>query len=203
MIIGYVRVSRGEQNYEMQMDSLEKAGVEQIFKEKVGSTAKVRPQFDDMLTRLRTGDIVVVWRIDRLGRSMLGLVKLMVEFRERGIEFRSITEGIDTFTQMGRLWFSLSAIFAENEHQIIKERTLAGLAAAKTRGRVGGRPTGMSAEAKTLARQAALLYHSGESITSIRRSLKIGSNTTIYRYLRHEGVMFSTDLEESSIKQVL
>lgn len=194
MIIGYVRVSRGEQNYDLQVDSLNRSGVEQIFKEKIGSTAKIRPQFDDMLTRLRTGDVVVVWRIDRLGRSMLELVKLMVEFRERGIEFRSITEGIDTSTQMGRLWFSLSAVFAENEHQIIKERTLAGLAAAKARGRVGGRPEGLSLEAKVTARQAATLYHNHNSISSIRKALNIGSNTTIYRYLRHEGIKFSTDL---------
>lgn len=194
MIIGYVRVSRGEQNYDLQVDSLNRSGVEQIFKEKIGSTAKIRPQFDDMLTRLRTGDVVVVWRIDRLGRSMLELVKLMVEFRERGIEFRSITEGIDTSTQMGRLWFSLSAVFAENEHQIIKERTLAGLAAAKARGRVGGRPEGLSPKAKVTARQAATLYHNHNSISSIRKALNIGSNTTIYRYLRHEGIKFSTDL---------
>jgi DNA invertase Pin-like site-specific DNA recombinase len=196
MIIGYIRVSRGEQNYELQEDSLNRSGVEQVFKEKVGSTAKIRPQFDDMLTRLRSGDVVVVWRIDRLGRSMLELVKLMVEFRERGIEFRSITEGIDTSTQMGRLWFSLSAIFAENEHQIIKERTLAGLAAAKLRGRVGGRPEGLTPEAKIVASHAATLYHSGKSIASIRKTLKIGSNTTIYRYLRHEGIKFSTDLAD-------
>lgn len=191
MVIGYVRVSRDEQNFDLQLDSLKKAGAEMIFKEKIGGTAKIRPEFDNMLSRLRPGDVVVVWRIDRLGRTMLDLVKLMVEFREIGVEFKSITEGIDTSTPMGRLWFSLSAVFAENEHQIIKERTKAGLDAARKRGRVGGRPEGLSAKAKNTATLAALLYKDSVSISAIRRALAIGSNTTVYKYLRYEGVVIN------------
>jgi len=188
MIIGYVRVSKDEQNMDLQTDALDRIGVELTFKEKVSGTAKHRPEFERMIAQLRSGDTVVVWRIDRLGRTMLSLVKLMVEFRDLGVEFISITEGINTSTQMGRLWFSLSAVFAENEHQIIKERTMAGLKAARARGRVGGRPAGLSDNAKSAAKLVAALYQNQETIANIRKTLKIKSNSTIYKYLRHEGV---------------
>lgn len=190
MLVGYVRVSKNEQNLDLQVDSLKKLGVEEIFKEKIGGTSKERPEFDRMLTLLRSGDIVVVWRIDRLGRSTLALVRLMAELRERGIEFRSITEGIDTTTPMGRLWYTLSAVFAENEREIIRERTLAGLASARARGRKGGRRIGLSDKAKQTAKTAKILYDSGQSIVAILKALNIGSSTTLYKYLRYEGVKF-------------
>lgn len=188
MIIGYVRVSRSEQNLDLQLDSLKKAGAEEIFKEKIGGASKERPEFDRMLNLLRSGDIIVVWRIDRLGRSTLSLMRLMEDLRARGIEFRSLTEGIDTTSQMGRLWYTLSAVFAENEREIIRERTRAGLASARARGRFGGRPVGLSEKAKQTAKTAAILYNSGQSGSAILKALHIGSSTTLYRYLRHEGV---------------
>ncbi len=187
MLIGYVRVSRNEQNLDLQLDSLKKAGVEEIFKEKVGGSSKDRSEFDRMLTLLRRGDTVVVWRIDRLGRSTLALVRLMADLREQGIEFRSLTEGIDTTTSMGRLWYTLSAVFAENEREIIRERTLAGLAAARARGRIGGRRFGLSDKAKQTAKTAKVLYDSGQSVRTILKALNIGSTTTLYKYLRLEG----------------
>ena len=130
----------------------------------------------------------MVWRIDRLGRTTLELIKLMVEFREKGGDFRSLTEGIDTTTPMGRIWFMLSPVFAENEREIIRERSKAGVEAARARGKVGGRPKGLSKAAKEKALTAVILYKEGRSISQIRESLKIGSNSTIYRYLRNEGI---------------
>ena len=188
MIFGYIRVSKDEQNYDLQTDALKKAGCEEIFKEKISGASKNRPEFEKLLSHLRKGDVVVVWRIDRLGRTTLELIKLMVEFREKGVEFRSLTEGIDTTTPMGRVWFMLSAVFAENEREIIRERSKAGIDAARARGKVGGRPKGLSKEAKAKASTAAILYKEGRSISQIRESLKIGSNSTVYSYLRFEGI---------------
>ena len=188
MIFGYIRVSKDEQNFDLQTDALKKAGCEEIFKEKISGASKNRPEFEKLLSYLRKDDVVVVWRIDRLGRTTLELIKLMVEFREIGVEFRSLTEGIDTTTPMGRVWFMLSAVFAENEREIIRERSKAGLDAARARGKVGGRPKGLSKEAKAKASTAAILYKEGRSISQIRESLKIGSNSTVYSYLRHEGI---------------
>ena len=125
MIFGYIRVSKDEQNYDLQTDALKKAGCEEIFKEKISGASKHRPQFEILISHLRKDDVVVVWRIVRLGRTILELIKLMVEFREKGVEFRSLTEGIDTTTPMGRVWFMRSAVFAENEREIIRERSKA------------------------------------------------------------------------------
>ncbi|WP_207424126.1 recombinase family protein [Desertivirga brevis] len=189
MQIGYVRVSKNEQNLDLQVEALKKAGCEQIFKEKISGAEKERPQYLKMIEGLRKGDTVTVWRIDRLGRTTLELIKLMVEFREKGIEFKSIVEGIDTSTSMGRIWYMLSSIFAENEREIIRERTKAGLASAKARGRVGGRPKGLTEDAKKLAGTAATLYNTTNlSTAEICKMLNIGSKTTLYRYLRYAGV---------------
>jgi DNA invertase Pin-like site-specific DNA recombinase len=114
----------------------------------------------------------------------------MAELRERGIEFRSIIEGVDTTTPMGRLWYTLSAVFAENEREIIRERTIAGLAAARLRGRKGGRRFGLSDKAKQTAKTAKILYDSGQSVSNILKAIGIRSSTTLYKYLRHEGVKF-------------
>ena len=188
MIFGYIRVSKDEQNYDLQTDAVKEAGCEEIFKEKISGASKHRPQFEKLISHLRKDDVVVVWRIDRLGRTTLELIKLMVEFREKGVEFRSLTEGIDTTTPMGRVWFMLSAIFAENEREIIRERSKAGVEAARARGKLGGRPKGLSKEAKGKAFTAAILYKEGRSISQIRGALKIGSNSTVYSYLRYEGI---------------
>ena len=202
MNIGYIRVSKNEQNQDLQKDAISKAGCELIFTEKISGASKVRPQFEAMLSQLRNGDTVVVWRIDRLGRTTLQLIKLMVEFREKGIEFISLTEGINTNTQMGRIWFMLSSIFAENEREILKERTNAGLASAKARGRTGGRPKGLTETAKQVARSAASLHIANQMSTDeICKVLGIGSKTTYYRYLRHEGVEVNGWTKTTKIKK--
>ncbi|WP_159478135.1 recombinase family protein [Dyadobacter sp. 3J3] len=189
MIIGYVRVSKNEQNQDLQFDALKKAGCEKVFHEKVSGASKQRPEYMKMVAELRKGDIIVVWRVDRLGRTTYELIKLMVEWKELGVEFRSISEGIDTSTKMGRLWYMLSSVFAENEREILMERTLAGMEAARARGRVGGRPKGLTKRSKELASLAATLYQSKKYTTNqICEQLKIGSKATLYNYLRHEGI---------------
>ncbi len=189
MIFGYVRVSKNEQNQDLQFDALRKAGCEKIFHEKVSGASKERPEYAKMVSELRKGDVIVVWRIDRLGRATYELIKLMVEWKEMGVDFRSISEGIDTSTKMGRLWYMLSSVFAENEREILMERTLAGMEAARARGRVGGRPKGLTKKSKELASLAATLYLSKKySTEQIRQQLKLGSKATLYNYLRHEGI---------------
>ncbi|MDR6809747.1 DNA invertase Pin-like site-specific DNA recombinase [Dyadobacter sp. BE34] len=189
MILGYVRVSKNEQNQDLQFDALRKAGCEKIFHEKVSGASKDRPEYAKMVSELRKGDVIVVWRIDRLGRATYELIKLMVEWKEMGVDFRSISEGIDTSTKMGRLWYMLSSVFAENEREILMERTLAGMEAARARGRVGGRPKGLTKKSRDLAKLAATLYQSKDYTTKqICDQLRIGSKATLYNYLRHEGV---------------
>lgn len=189
MIFGYVRVSKNEQNQDLQFDALRKAGCEKIFHEKVSGASKERPEYAKMVSELRKGDVIVVWRIDRLGRATYELIKLMVEWKEMGVDFRSISEGIDTSTKMGRLWYMLSSVFAENEREILMERTLAGMEAARARGRVGGRPKGLTKRSKELARLASVLYLSKQyTIKQICEQLNIGSRATFYSYLSHEGV---------------
>lgn len=142
-----------------------------------------------MVSELLEGDTFVVWRIDRLGRATHELIKLMVEWKEMEVDFRSISEGIDSSTKMGRLWYMLSSVFAENEREILMERILAGLEAARARGRVGGRPKGLTKKSKELASLAATLYLSRKYTTKqICDQLSIGSKATLYNYLRHEGI---------------
>jgi len=189
MIFGYVRVSKDEQNQDLQFDALRKAGCEKIFHEKISGASKEKPEYAKMVSELRAGDVIVVWRIDRLGRATYELIKLMVEWKEMGVNFRSISEGIDTSTKMGRLWYMLSSVFAENEREILMVRTLAGLDAARARGRVGGRPKGLTRKSKKLASLAATLYQIKKYTTKqICEQLKIRSKATLYSYLRHEGL---------------
>ncbi len=107
-----------------------------IFHKKVSGASKERPEYDKMISELRKGDIIIVWRIDRLGRDTYELIKLMVDWKEMSVDFRSISEGIDNSTKMGRLWYMLNSLFAENEREILMERTLAGLEDTRARGRV-------------------------------------------------------------------
>ena len=189
MVIGYIRVSKTEQNQDLQFDALKNVGCEKIYHEKISGASNQRPEYTRMISELRKGDVIVVWRIDRLGRTTYELIKLMVEWKEMGVDFRSISEGIDTSTKMGRLWYMLSSVFAENEREILMERTLAGMEAARARGRVGGRPKGLTKKSKELAGLAATLYQSKKYTTKqICDQLNIASKATLYKYLRHEGV---------------
>ena len=151
MKIGYVRVSTIEQNVHLQIDELKKAGCEKIFRDKVSGDKTERPGLHEALEFLREGDSLVVWRLDRLGRSLKHLLETVSLLEERGIGFRSLQESIDTTTSGGRLIFHIFGALAEFERNLIRERTMAGLKAARARGRVGGRPRKLDAKKTELA----------------------------------------------------
>jgi DNA invertase Pin-like site-specific DNA recombinase len=147
MLIGYARVSTADQNSELQIDALEKVGCEKIFIDEGVSGSKTdRPQLNKALEHCRKGDTIVVWKLDRLGRSLPHLLEIVGGLADRGVQFKSIQETIDTSTPGGKLVFHVFCSLAEFERDLIRERTNAGLAAARARGRVGGRPSSLSAE---------------------------------------------------------
>ena len=192
MKIGYARVSTKDQNLELQIDALKKIGCELIFEEKVGATNKERPQLEKLKSQLRGGDIVVVWKLDRLGRSIRDLLDLISGFEKKSVGFLSIQDQMDTTTSQGRLVFNMFASLAEFERELIRERTLAGIEAAKLRGRVGGRRHGLSATARKKASEARILYLDNDpksklSITEICKELDI-SRATFYSYLDYLNV---------------
>ncbi len=146
MLIGYARVSTQDQNPELQLDALKAAGCEQVFHEKMTGKLAERPELDACLRTLRKGDTLVVWKLDRLGRSLKNLVEIIHGLEQRGVAFRSLTESIDTSSASGRLIFHVFGALAEFEHSLILERTMAGLSAARARGRMGGRKAKLSAD---------------------------------------------------------
>jgi DNA invertase Pin-like site-specific DNA recombinase len=179
-LLGYARVSTSDQDASLQLDALNAAGCIKVFTDKASGSLDRRPQLDRLLDQLRPGDTVVVWRLDRLGRSLKNLIQLIEDMAEKGIGFRSLTEGMDTTTSGGKLIFSIFGALAEFERSLIRERTVAGLAAARARGRVGGRPPVMTPEKVTVARQ---LYDARElKVEEIAQTLGV-SRKTIYRHL--------------------
>ena len=144
MIIGYARVSTHDQNLDSQLDALQKADCEQIFQEKITGKSKDRPELLSCLKALRKGDVLIVWKLDRLARSLKDLVEIITDLNQREIGFKSLTEAIDTTSATGRLVFHIFGALAEFEHSLIRERTIAGLDAARARGRNGGRKPSMS-----------------------------------------------------------
>lgn len=144
MIIGYARVSTQDQNPQLQLDALDSANCEQVFREKATGTLRDRPELAACLRMLRKGDTLVVWKLDRLARSLKDLVEIVHDLNQRGVGFRSLTESIDTTSSGGRLIFHIFGALAEFEHSLIRERTIAGLAAARARGRKGGRKPALS-----------------------------------------------------------
>ena len=179
-LIGYARVSTDDQNASLQEDALKKAGCIRTFTDHASGSKASRPELDRMLDQLRRGDVVVVWRLDRLGRSLKNLIELVADLDEKGVGFRSLTESIDTTTNGGRLIFHIFASLAEFERDLIRERTNAGLAAARARGRVGGRPSVMNAKKVEKART---LYDSRKhTVSEIAEMLNV-SVATIYRHL--------------------
>ncbi len=183
MKVGYARVSTQDQKLELQLDALIKQGCELVFQEKKSGKNKERSELEKMLGQLRSGDMVVVWKLDRLGRSLRDLIDLVAEFQKRGVDFVSLQDGINTATSTGRFTFNIFASLAEFEREIIRERTKAGLVAARARGRAGGRPGGLSPAATEKAKSAKILHASGtKSVEEIAKILGI-SRATCYRYL--------------------
>ena len=146
MLIGYARVSTQDQNPELQLDALRQAGCERIHEERASGAQRDRPELKAAIDYARSGDTIVVWKLDRLARSMKQLIETVEGLEERQIGFRSLTEAIDTTTSGGRLVFHIFGALAEFERSIIRERTRAGLDAARARGRTGGRPPALSAD---------------------------------------------------------
>ncbi len=198
MKIGYARVSTKEQSLDLQVDALKKAGCDSVFREIASGARTARPVLDNVLSRLRTEDILIVWKLDRLGRSLTHLVALTNELLERRIGLISLNDPIDTTTPQGRLVFNIFASLAEFERDLIRERTQAGLQAARARGKRGGRPKGLPKEAEATAIAAETLYREGKlSVQQICERLNI-AKSTLYVYLEHRGVPVSTYRRSSS-----
>ncbi len=177
---GYARVSTLEQDEALQHDALAAAGCDRIFVDRASGKLEHRPALDTLLEQLRRGDTVVVWRLDRLGRSLRHLMETVADFERRGVTFLSLTEQIDTSTPGGKLVFHLFGALAEFERDLIRERTMAGLAAARARGRAGGRPTVWTPEKQRTAR---IMYEDGQQdVATIARVLGV-SRASVYRRL--------------------
>lgn len=188
MKIGYARASTREQSFDLQLDALRQAGCEKIYQEAVSGAQATRPRLDLMLDHLRAGDVLIIWKLDRLGRSLRHLVELVHGLQNKGVGLQSLNDLIDTTTPQGRLSFNLFASLAEFERDLIRERTQAGLSAARARGRRGGRPRGLPASAEVTARAAETLYLERRlSVQQIADRLGI-CKSTLYGYLRHRGV---------------
>jgi DNA invertase Pin-like site-specific DNA recombinase len=184
MLIGYARVSTLDQTLALQQDALTAAGCEQLYTDTVSGSVTERPGLTQALSHLRAGDTLVVWRLDRLGRSLPHLTETVSQLQQRGIGFRSLQEQIDTTTSGGKLIFHVFGALAEFERDLIRERTQAGLAAARARGRLGGRPKKL-ADAKQVE-LARTLHDGGQAdIDTICATLGI-SRATLYRYLKRE-----------------
>ena len=186
MLIGYARVSTNEQNLDLQRDALLKAGVsaKNLYTDKITGTKSERPGLAAGLSHLREGDTLVVWRLDRLGRSLKHLIETITKLNNRKIGFKSITENIDTTTSGGKLVFHIFGALAEFERDIIKDRTNAGLRAARARGRLGGRPKAKMLDTpKKVALAQSLYENRNNTIDEICKTLNV-SRATLYRYIQ-------------------
>jgi DNA invertase Pin-like site-specific DNA recombinase len=186
-VFGYARVSTVEQNLDSQKDELRKYGCTKIFLEKASGKNLDRPELKKLFDSLREYDVVVIYKLDRLARSLKDLIELVNDLKVRNVDFVSLSDGIDTGTAVGKLMFHLVGAFAEFERNIISERTKIGLVSARARGRVGGKPKGLSIEAQKKAVRAKKLYDERNlSIDEICKVLEIASKTTLYKYVRFE-----------------
>lgn len=180
MLVGYARVSSNDQNPQLQLDALTAAGCEKVFEEKASGAQRDRPQLIATLEFMRSGDTLVVWKLDRLARSMKQLIETVERLEAAGVGFRSITEAIDTTTPGGKLVFHIFGALAEFERGIIRERTQAGLKAARDRGRVGGRPPALSSQ--DLAAARAMLLDPEITMEAVASRLGVAPST-LYRHL--------------------
>ena len=180
--IGYARVSTGDQNPDLQIDALGRAGCTKTFVETASGASADRSQLKAALEYLRDGDVLVVWKLDRLARSVKQLITTVEELEKARIGFRSLTESIDTTTPSGKLVFHIFGALTEFERSIIQERTLAGLTAARTRGRRGGRPKAMSDQ--RIAAAKALIVDGNLTIAEIADQLGV-CDATLYKYIPH------------------
>jgi DNA invertase Pin-like site-specific DNA recombinase len=186
MIVGYARVSTADQNLALQCDALKGCGCEKVFSDTASGTAPLRQGLNETLDYLREGDTLVVWRLDRLGRSLRGLIELMNTLHERKVAFKSLVDSIDTSTPSGQFFFHVTGAFAELERNLIRERTTAGLKAARSRGRKGGRPKAI--DQQTFETAFRLYEDKKDSVGDICKRFGI-ARRTFYRYVeRHKRV---------------
>ncbi|KUJ74541.1 DNA invertase [Thiomicrospira sp. XS5] len=184
MFIGYARVSTQDQNLELQQDALEKEGCEQTFQEKITGKNKERPELETCMKMLRDGDVLVVWKLDRLARSLKDLIEIVSELESRGVGFKSLTESIDTTSPGGKLIFHIFGALSEFEHSLIRERTLEGLKAARARGRKGGRKPAMNRS--DVQKAAAMLKDPLITKTEVAKHFGV-SRLTLNKSLNREG----------------
>jgi DNA invertase Pin-like site-specific DNA recombinase len=176
--VGYCRVSTAEQNLDLQIDALEKAGCQRIFQDIASGAKEDRPGLAAALEFARTGDRLVVWRLDRLGRSLPHLIGTVTGLRDRGVSFASLTESLDSSSASGRLIFGIFSSLAAFERELIRERVMAGIFSAKKRGRIGGRPLALDEAKASMVR--TVLRDPNSSVTELARTLGV-SRSTIYR----------------------
>ena len=180
MLVGYARVSTQDQDLSLQLDALQAAGCDKVYTEKASGAQRDRPQLQAALEYMRGQDTLVVWKLDRLARSLKQLIETVEGLSERGIGLRSLTESLDTTTSGGKLVFHLFAALAEFERSVIRERTRSGLQAARRRGRLGGRPPALTSQ--DLAEAKALLRDPEITVTQVAKRLGVASST-LYRHL--------------------
>ena len=181
MLIGYARVSTEDQSLTLQIDALEEAGCDRVFQDKTSGIVNTRPNLNQALNFARPGDALVVWRLDRLSRSLRDLIETVTLLESRGVQLKSLHESIDTGSSSGKLIFHLFGALAEFERNLIKERTLAGLQAARARGRKGGRPPSLDTENRKLA--VKLYNDKNYSVNQVCQVMGI-SKPTLYKYVR-------------------
>lgn len=180
MNIGYARVSTQDQNLDLQIDDLKRFGCDKIFTDKMSGSSQERPGLNEAIAFARKGDTLAVWRLDRLGRSLQHLIQTVNTLHDRGVGFASLQEGINTGTPNGKLVFHIFGAMAEFERSLIRERTMAGLNAARARGRFGGRPPKLTKQQIEMAR--TVLTSSAGKIGEVAQMLKV-SRSTVYRHL--------------------
>lgn len=183
MLVGYARVSTLEQTLDLQQDALKKAGCERMFTDMISGAKSERPGLAEALEFMRKGDTLVVWKLDRLGRSLRHLIDTVTMLADQGIGFKSLTEQIDTTTSGGKLIFHVFGALAEFERDLIRERTRAGMQAARARGRQGGRPKRL--DDKKIKMLQALYAEKSNAVSDILATLNI-SKSTLYRYIKED-----------------
>lgn len=179
MIIGYARVSKGEQDLSLQINALEKGHCEKIFTDEITGVARIKPGLENAVSHLRAGDTLVVWKLDRLGRNIKSLIEFTKALESKGVNFTSLTEGINTSTPAGRFFFNIMASLADMERELIIERTRAGLSAARAKGKLGGRKRVMTDQKISSAKS---LLKNGASPKEVANSLGV-SVPTLYRWI--------------------
>lgn len=180
MKIGYARVSTSSQDTALQIDALKKAGCETIYEEKASGSKKDRPELEQCLKSLRNGDVLIVWKLDRLGRSLQHLLEIVNELETKGVGFTSLTEAINTTTSTGKLVFNIFGSLAQFERSLIQDRVKAGLQAARKKGRIGGRPSALDEKQKEMA---ITMFNGGALKSDIAKHFDV-TRQTIYTILK-------------------